>query len=139
VTRPFTSSLPFNVRYAETDQMGVAHHSQHVVWFEMARVQYMKDLGAPYSEVEKAGVYLVVTSVGVRYRRPAYFDEELVVSCWVEDLRSRMVRFAYSLERAADGSLVAEGHSEHIATDRSRRTVAIPQYLRAAIESAPGT
>jgi acyl-CoA thioester hydrolase len=135
------STLTLRVRYAETDQMGVAHHSQHVVWFEMGRVQYMQDLGVPYAEVERRGVYLVVSAIGVSYRRPAFFDEELRLACWISELRSRKVRFEYRLERVADGEVVADGFSEHIATSRERRTVALPEYLRAglAADRAPGT
>lgn len=128
--------LRFRVRYAETDQMGVAHHANYLVWLEMGRVDLMTRLGLPYREVERRGVFLVVTNAGVRYRRPAAFDDELVLSTAVSHVKSRLVRFEYAIERAEDGLVVAEGFTEHVATDLERRTIPIPQYVRALLEPA---
>ena len=131
------SQIRFKVRYAETDAMGIAHHSNYVIWCEMGRVAFMDEIGVPYQEVERRGVYLVVTSIGLKYRRPARFDEEIILTTRLEGLKSRMVRFEYALEKA-DGSLLAEGFSEHIATDLEKRTVPIPHHLREALEHHPG-
>lgn len=127
----------FRVRYAETDQMGVAHHSHYVQWLEVGRVDFMNALGLPYREVEARGLYLVVTGVGLKYRRPAFFDDELELSTWVSGVRSRMVRFSYAVEKVADRALIAEGSSEHIATDAERRAVPVPEYLRELLETKP--
>ena len=114
--------------------MGIAHHSNYVVWLEMGRVAFMDDLGVPYREVEKRGVLLVVTNVSLKYRRPAVFDDEIVLTTRLGGLKSRLVRFEYAVERASDSALLAEGSTEHIATDVEKRTVPIPQYLRDALE-----
>ncbi len=130
------SQLQFKVRYAETDAMGIVHHSNYVIWLEMGRVAFLEELGLPYSEVEKRGVYLVVTSVGVKYRRPAIFDDTLLLTTRLGILKSRLVRFEYAIERANDNLLLAEGFTEHMATDFEKRTVPIPQYLRDLLEKA---
>ncbi len=130
------SRIQIRVRYAETDAMGIAHHSNFVIWLEMGRVALLDELGFPYREVEKRGVLLVVTQVGVKYRRPAVFDDEIILTTRLGTLKSRLVRFEYALERASDGALLAEGFTEHIATDLEKRTVPIPQYLRDVLERA---
>ncbi|MFN3266216.1 MAG: acyl-CoA thioesterase [Deinococcales bacterium] len=124
----------FRVRYAETDAMGIAHHSNFVVWLEMGRVEFLTQLGLPYREVEQRGVLLVVSGVAIKYRYPVLFDEELLITTRVGALKSRMVRFEYAIERVSDGALVAEGSSEHIATDLDKRAIPIPQYLRDLLE-----
>ena len=128
------SRIQIRVRYAETDAMGIAHHSNFVIWLEMGRVAFLDELGFPYREVEKRGVLLVVTQVGVKYRRPAVFDDEIILTTRLGALKSRLVRFEYALERASDSALLAEGFTEHIATDFEKRTVPIPQYLRDVLE-----
>jgi acyl-CoA thioester hydrolase len=128
------SQTRVRVRYAETDAMGIAHHSNYVVWFEMGRVDFMTELGLPYREVEKRGVLLVVSGIQVKYRRGAMFDDELLITTRLGGLKSRLVRFEYTIERLEDGLLVAEGSSEHIATDSSKRAIPIPQYLRDLLE-----
>jgi acyl-CoA thioester hydrolase len=127
------SQIRFKVRYAETDAMGIAHHSNYVIWLEMGRVDFLEQIGIPYSEVERRGVYLVVTNVGVKYRRPARFDDEIILTTRLSALKSRLVRFDYALE-TPDGGLLAEGFSEHIATDLEKRSVPIPHHLREALE-----
>jgi acyl-CoA thioester hydrolase len=136
VKKVLQSQLKFNVRYNETDAMGIAHHSNYVIWFEMGRVAFLEEVGFPYTEVEKRGVYLVVTSVGVKYRRPAVFDDTLLMTTRLGGLKSRLVRFEYAIERASDSALLAEGFTEHMATDFEKRTVPIPQYLRDLLEKA---
>ncbi len=114
--------------------MGIAHHSNYVIWLEMGRVDFMTSLGLPYREVEKRGVLLVVSGVAVKYRRPAFFDDELLLTTRVGLLKSRLIRFEYAIERASDQSLIAEGSTEHIATDFEKRAIPVPQYLRDLLE-----
>jgi acyl-CoA thioester hydrolase len=128
------SQIQLRVRYAETDAMGIAHHSNYVIWLEMGRVAFLDEMGFPYREVEKRGVLLVVTQVGVKYRRPAVFDDEIILTTRLGALKSRLVRFEYAIERTSDNALLAEGFTEHIATDLEKRTVPIPQYLRDVLE-----
>ena len=131
----------FRVRFAETDQMGVAHHSAYVVWLEAARVEWMRERGLSYRELEDSGVSMAVSSLELRYRRAARFDDLLHVDCRLVEVRSRYGRYRYRLS-ADDGTVVATGVSEHVATDRSGRAVRLPKpWLEAFavhVQAAPG-
>lgn len=117
------------VRYAETDQMGVAHHAAYFSWMEVARVAYCDAAGCRYRSIEREhGVFLAVSEASCRYRVAARFDDELVVSCWVTDSRSRSVRFSYEVHRG--GTLIATGETRHVVTDAGGRAVRMPEALR---------
>lgn len=120
------------VRYAETDQMGVVYHSNHLIWFEVGRVELMRQLGVTYRDMERDdGRYIAVAEVKCRYRAPVYYDEEIVVRTRVKQVRSSVVVFAYELVRAQNGALLAEGETVHIVTDTSMKAAALPQkYLK---------
>jgi len=100
------------VRYAETDQMGVVHHSVYLVWFELARTRLCALSGFHYAEIEKMGYLLMVTGVEVRYRRPARYGDTVEVVCWNAHMGSRGLRFAYEVRRA--GEVLVTGTSEHV-------------------------
>jgi acyl-CoA thioester hydrolase len=101
------------VRYAETDAMGIAHHSVYYVWFEAARTEFCRDLGVPYSEWERKGIFLPVIETRCRHKAPLRYDEELIVQTRVADLDARSVTFGYRVLRASDGRLCAEGSTRH--------------------------
>mgnify|MGYP006272178467 CR=1 FL=1 len=113
------------VRYAETDAMGVAHHGAYVVWLETARVEWMRERGLSYRELDDSGVAMAVAGLEVRYRAAARFDDVLHVDCRLEALRSRYGRFRYEV-RHEDGRLIATAVSEHVPTDRRGRAVRLP-------------
>lgn len=105
-------TVEVEVRYAETDQMGVVHHANYIVWFELARTALCQKSGYHYSEIEKLGYLLIVTRVEVRYGRSARYGETVQVDCWLERLTSRGLRFAYRVRRG-DRTL-ASGATEHL-------------------------
>jgi len=117
--------VTFRVRFAETDQMGVAHHSAYVVWLEAARVEWMRDRGLSYAELEASGVSMAVSGLELRYRRAARFDDVLRIECHLVALRSRYGRYAYRLLNERD-ELVASGATDHVPTDRRGRAVRLP-------------
>src|SRR3954451_9703235 len=88
------------VRYKETDQMGIAHHSNYIVWFEIGRTDLCRATGISYREIEERGLILVGTEVQCRYRIPYRYDEEVVIRTSVAEGRSRSMRFAYELRHA---------------------------------------
>lgn len=124
------------VRYAETDQMGVAHHASYLVYVEEARTRMMAARGCSYAELERQGIGLPVRRLEMRYRASARYDEELLVRTRVESLKPASVRFAYELERASDSTLVATGWTELACVDLAspgRRVVPLPRELQALL------
>jgi len=97
--------IQIRVRYAETDRMGLLHHANYLVYFEQARTELLRDLGATYRDMEDQGYLLVLTRVEVRYRKPAHYDEVLTVRTFVE--RATSVRIDHRYEVRRDGDLVA--------------------------------
>jgi acyl-CoA thioester hydrolase len=129
MTAPTHSTTDIEVRYAETDQMGVVHHANYVVWFELARTHLCALSGFHYAEIESRGVLLMVTGVELRYYRPAHYGETVQVECWSDRLGSRGVHFAYEVRRGMDR--LATGRTEHIWIDRSSgKPTRMPEDMR---------
>lgn len=122
------------VRFAETDAMGIVHHSAYVVWFEAGRIAWMDAVGVPYAEVAAAGFHFAVIGVEVDYRTPARFGDTVRIVSTVTELRSRKVEFAYEVRLAATDTLIASGRSRHICVDLEGRTAQIPAPLRIRLE-----
>lgn len=118
--------LSLRVRFGETDQMGVAHHSSYVLWFEAGRVEWMRQRGMSYKAMEDEGISLAVAGLDVRYRMAAYFDDLLEIGTHLVSLRSRMVRFTYEVRRPADAALLASGSTVHVPTDAGGAAVRLP-------------
>ena len=115
------------VRYKETDQMGIAHHSNYIVWFEIGRTDLCRLTGFPYAEIERRGLLLVVTEVGCRYRTPFLYDDEVLIRTAVAAVGSRMMRFSYELRDGSGTTVHASGHSTHLWLDkRTRKPVMAP-------------
>jgi acyl-CoA thioester hydrolase len=118
----------FDVRYAETDQMGVVHHANYLVWFEVARTELCRQAGFHYAEIERQGLLLLVTGAQLSYRAAARYGDAVDVACWVDRVASRGVTFAYRVAR--DGVLLATGETEHVWVDAgSRRPTRFPADL----------
>ncbi len=128
------------VRYAETDKMGIVHHSNYLVWFELGRSEFCRARGFSYLEMEeKENALLVVAEVYCRYKAPAHYEDLITVRTNVGDVRSRSLRFIYEVWRASDEILLAEGETLHVVTDRNKRVRSMPEgykeKLLAEIES----
>ena len=124
------SSVRVRVRYAETDQMGVAHHSHYLVWCEAARTEHMRHLGASYRDMEQHGLRLPVVDARVRYRTAARYDDPLEVYCWVREIASRLVAFGYALVSADERRLVATAQTTLMAVDSAHGRTVIPPEIR---------
>lgn len=129
---PARAGIDAEVRYAETDAMGIVHHSVYLVWFELARTRLCQETGFHYADIERGGHYLTVTGVDVRYRRPARYGDRVHVIAWVDRMGSRGLRFGYEV-READ-RLLATGATDHVWIDRSGRPCRIPTIYRPAFE-----
>lgn len=112
-------ALRVRVAFADTDAMGVAWHGSYLRWFEMARTEMLRDTELPYAALVARGLHLPVIEATVRYRRPARYDEQLVVHAASARTGGVRLRIEYRIE--CGGALVAEGHTEHAFTDAAGR------------------
>lgn len=127
------------VRYKETDQMSIAHHSNYIVWFEIGRTDLCRAAGMTYREIEERGFILVVVEIGCRYRVPFHYDDEVVIRTSVSDAQSRSIRFDYELRDASGEKLHATGFSQHVWVDRAtRRPVMADPAVTAALVATGG-
>jgi acyl-CoA thioester hydrolase len=121
------------VRYAETDKMGVAYHSNFLIWFEVGRVELLRQMGFQYSEMEKQdNCHIPVADVHIRYKAPARYDDEIVVRTRIKNVRSSLLHFSYEIFRESDGTLLATGETMHIIVDDKLVRTALPEkYMKA--------
>jgi acyl-CoA thioester hydrolase len=119
------------VRYAETDKMGIVHHSNYLIWFEAGRSDLCRARGFSYKEMEEqAGALMVVAESYVRYKSPAFYEDVLSIRTTVSEVRSRSIRFSYEIHRTSDDTLIAEGETLHLVTDTNQRVRTIPDVYR---------
>jgi acyl-CoA thioester hydrolase len=122
-----TAEARFRVRYAETDQMGVVYYANYLVWMEIGRVEWCKQRGCSYREMELGdGILLAVAECQCRYLAPARFDDEVVVETWIEQAHSRLITFAYEMRLAGEEKKLASGSTRHIILDRAFRRTRLP-------------
>jgi len=119
------------VRYAETDQMGIVHNSNFLVWFEVGRSEFCRARGFSYKEMEdKESALMVVAESYCRYKSPAHYEDLLTVRTKIEEIRSRSLRFVYEIYRASDETLLAEGETLHLVTDANKRVRSFPKNYK---------
>ena len=122
------------VRYKDTDQMGIVHHSNYIVYYEMARVEALRAWGMPYSEMEARGIISPILEVGCKYIQPAYFDDVLTVRVIVEEVPMVRFKVRYELYNEA-GTLINTGHTWlGFLNGETRRPCRAPQYFVEKIE-----
>lgn len=135
--QPVRADTDVEVRYAETDQMGVVHHANYIVWFELARTRLCLASGFHYADIERLGYLLMVTGVEARYLRPARYGDVVRVTCWCDRMASRVLRFAYEVHKG--GERLATGFTEHLWVETaSGRPCRTPEAVRAAFERLAG-
>ena len=129
---PAFNETRLRVRYSETDQMGVVYHSNHLIWFEVGRVEFLRQMGFSYRDMERyEGRFIAVAEAKCRYRAPVYYDEEVVVRTRLKHVRESVVVFSYELVRAEGEVLLAEGETTHIVTDSKMQVAPLPEkYLK---------
>lgn len=123
-----TGETTIRVRYAETDRMGLLHHANYLVYFEQARTDLLRSLGGNYKELEDRGFFLVVAKVEIKYRSPAYYDDELRIVTGVTRTTPVRLEHKYEVFRP-DGTLVAEGSSTLACVDTEGKIQAMPDWL----------
>jgi acyl-CoA thioester hydrolase len=134
----FSFSTKVAVRFAETDAQGIANNSVYLVWFEVARVEYLDAHAGGYSALREQGIEAFVTEARVRYREPARFADRLTIHARCVDVRGARFRFEYAIDR--DGVAIAEGETLHACVEgRTFRPIRVPEWLRTAIAAAEAT
>ena len=120
--------LAIRVRYAETDRMGLLHHANYFVYFEMGRTELLRQRGLTYREVEDSGHLMVIVEIGCKFKRPAFYDDLLTLRTSVAKVTHVKIVHHYQLFR--DGELLAEGHSTLACVDREGKPQPLPDILR---------
>ncbi|MEZ6156502.1 MAG: thioesterase family protein [Candidatus Scalinduaceae bacterium] len=130
-----SGEITIRVRYQETDQMGIVYYSNYFVYFEMGRIEFLRNLGISYAQLEKENVFLAVVDAHCRYRSPAKFDDLLVVNTCVSKLKYTRVEFCYEIRRVDEKKLIAEGSTMLACLDGSKKPMVIPDKIKKAIDS----
>jgi len=131
----FRFETQVRVRFAETDAQAIAHHSVYLVWFELARIEYLERFRGGYPGLRETGIEALTTEVHVRYLVPARFDDRLAVKVRAGDLRGARFRFEYLVER--EGEALADGWTAHACVDaRTHRPTRVPGWLADEIATA---
>lgn len=116
------------VRYAETDQMGIVHHSNYAVWYEQARTEFIRHFGLSYGDMEKAGILLPLLELHCAYGLPAHYEDRLIVRTQVGLLKPSRVRFDYEIRRAGTDKPLNTGWTLHAFTDPSLRPISLKKH-----------
>ena len=127
---PCEVAAEVRVRYADTDQMGVAYYANYLVWFEVGRNEYMRAVGYPYLKLEQEEIRMPVTDVSCRYLWPARYDDLIEVMTSIAEVGHVRVRFCYRVVRKSDGKLLATGETRHAALGREGRPQRISDEVK---------
>jgi acyl-CoA thioester hydrolase len=131
-----TAETRVRVRYAETDQMGVVYHANYLVWFEIGRVEYIRQMGLDYRAMENEdNAMIAVVEATARYKAPARYDDELIVRTTLAGVRGSIVRFRYAVVRADDELLLCEGETVHLVVDRDMKRRELPERYAKQFQS----
>jgi len=127
--KPFVES-EVQVRYAETDQMGVVYHAAYFPWLEVGRMALLHRRGKTYGQMEAEGVCLPVVEAHLEYLKPARFEDILVIKTHVKEIHRASVAFAYEVRRKGEEAVLARGHTVHVTTNREGKAIRMPDWVR---------
>ncbi len=131
------------VRYAETDRMGIAHHSNYPIWYEVGRTDYIKSYGISYSDIEKAGILMPVTNLSCNFLRPAAYEDKIVVRTWAIELKAAHIQFTYTIKKINEDGTQEElgyGSTEHgIIDSKTFRPVSLKKRMPELYEKIKAT
>jgi len=111
------------VRFVETDMMGVVHHSNYFRWFEMGRVEYLRQAGVFLTEILADGIVFPITDVDCHYQASAKFDDYIIIEATLEKISPVKMVFTYKVMREVDGLLLATGRTQNVFTDREGKII----------------
>ncbi len=124
----FASETEFVVRYAETDQMGIVHHSNYPIWFEAGRTDFIKKMGLPYSKVEEMGFMLPLIGLKCNYKSASKYEDNIVVRTQLKEITPVRVVFYYEVYRKEEANPLATGETTHVWTDKALKPVNIKKH-----------
>ena len=117
--------------------MGVVYHARYLVWLDVARCEHLRRTGMSYRELEERGFRMVVAGLTVRYLRGARYDDEVRVRCWVREIASRKVVFAYAVDRISDGELLVTATTTMFVLDAAMRPARLPDDVASWLLATP--
>lgn len=123
------SETQFIARYAETDQMGIVHHSNYPVWFEAGRTDFLKKAGMANSKIEELGILLPLTYMDCSFKTPARYEDEVVVKTKIRKMTCARIEFEYEIVKKDGGTVIATGSTSHAWTDKSLKPLNIEKRL----------
>ena len=125
----------FRVRYTETDQMGFAHHSNYLNYFEMARIEWLNKIGFSYAALERQGIVMPVVSVQINFKSPAYFDDPLTIKLFVNEIPKASIKIDYIIMNALKNEIANGSTTIAFLNIETNKPVRCPQKLLEIIES----
>lgn len=129
----FKNVTSYRVIYGDTDQMGVVYYANYLRWFEKGRAEWLRQIGLPYSEIERQGFHFPVAEVSCHYSHPARYDEIVKIETELAELGRATLTFNYRITRETDDVLLATGSTKHACIDHAGHVARIPRMLDDAI------
>ena len=131
---PLSHTIRLRVRYTEVDAMGYLHHSRFLQYFEIGRVELLRERGVRYADLERDGIFFVVVRAEVAFKRPARYDDLIRIRTWIEELGGAHVSFQHEIVDAETGTLLARGRTKHPFVNKDWKPVRVPPALKAAFQ-----
>jgi acyl-CoA thioester hydrolase len=117
------------VRYAETDKMGIVHHSNYAIWFEAGRTDFIKKAGITYSEIEDRGIMLPLIELKCKFKIPALYEDEIIIKSSIKEMTNTRIIFYYEVVRIGDTPVIlSTGETMHVWTDKNLKPVNLKKY-----------
>ena len=133
---PLETVSDIRVRYAETDQMGVVYHANYLIWCEIGRTDFIRELGTPYAQLEREGVMLAVSDAALRFHASARYDDPVRIVTRLTDVRSRAMTFAYRILNTDTTQLLVSGTTGLISLTKKGRLASLPSPIRETLQAA---
>ena len=131
-----THQISFRVRYGETDQMGVVHHGNYALYFEMARIEWLRELGVSYKAMEESGIALPVVNLTVNYRKPLFYDDELIVTTRLKGLPTATIKFEFEIQNQNKELCSTAEVTLGFLNNATRKPMRCPQELLERIQAS---
>ncbi len=136
-TDQLITTIRRRVDYSETDQMGVVYHARYLVWLDVARTEHLRATGISYRDLEALGIRMMVSNLGVRYRRAARYDDPIRVRTWVRERASRRVTFGYAVEHDETDAVLATATTELLVMDERFSYSRLPGEIASRLVPTP--